>query len=171
MVLILLLTLTGLVNLVIDQQVPDHSETYNTIRAEFNQRSQLIAQERAEIMARYQPNTAPAPPASQSRSSHNPAMMVKPVPQTATAQPDTAQVEPIDVNSADSETLQKLPGIGPAYAERIIAYRQENGPFTELEQLIKIKGIGKKRLEKMLPYLKPLGEEPKSGNDEPDSQP
>jgi competence protein ComEA len=60
----------------------------------------------------------------------------------------------INVNAADAATLQKLPGIGPAYAERIVQYRQQNGSFQTKEELLKIKGIGKKRLANIKPFIK-----------------
>ncbi|GAB7386604.1 hypothetical protein BSNK01_04390 [Bacillaceae bacterium] len=55
----------------------------------------------------------------------------------------------IDINTATSEQLQQLPGIGPAKAEAIIAYREEHGPFRSVEELTKVSGIGEKTLEKI----------------------
>ena len=55
---------------------------------------------------------------------------------------------PVDVNTADAAALQTLPGIGPALAERIIAYRTEHGPFRRVEDLLEVKGIGEATLEK-----------------------
>lgn len=57
----------------------------------------------------------------------------------------------VDVNIADCAMLQTLPGIGPVMAERIIAYREANGPFHTLEDLIQVKGIGEATLEKLRP--------------------
>ena len=56
---------------------------------------------------------------------------------------------PVDVNTADAAALQTLPGIGPALAERIIAYRTEHGPFRTVEELLEVKGIGEATLEKL----------------------
>ena len=53
--------------------------------------------------------------------------------------------EKININLADSATLQELPGIGPAMAGRIIEYREENGPFARIEDLMEVRGIGEKR--------------------------
>ena len=49
----------------------------------------------------------------------------------------------------DAAALQTLPGIGPALAERIIAYRTEHGPFRTVEELLEVKGIGEATLEKL----------------------
>ena len=58
---------------------------------------------------------------------------------------------PIDVNRADLELLQKLPGVGPALAERILVARREQ-PFTSLEDLARVKGIGPATVERIRPY-------------------
>ncbi|MFW6306755.1 MAG: helix-hairpin-helix domain-containing protein [Bacillota bacterium] len=55
----------------------------------------------------------------------------------------------IDINNATSEELQTLSGIGPEKAGNIIDYRQENGPFSKIEELTKVSGIGDKTLEKI----------------------
>lgn len=55
----------------------------------------------------------------------------------------------VDVNTADAEQLQTLPGIGPAMAERIISHRESAGPFTALEDLAAVSGIGPARLQEL----------------------
>lgn len=62
-------------------------------------------------------------------------------------------VYPININTADQATLQLLPGIGETYASRIISYRQANSGFSSIEELLKIKGIGDKRLAKIRPLI------------------
>ncbi len=62
-------------------------------------------------------------------------------------------VYPINVNEADQATLELLPGIGPSYAKRIIEYREANGGFDSISELINIKGIGEKRLAKIRPLI------------------
>ncbi|QTM99890.1 ComEA family DNA-binding protein [Sediminibacillus dalangtanensis] len=55
----------------------------------------------------------------------------------------------IRVNTADAEELTKLPGIGPSKADAIIQYRDENGGYQQLEELLEVAGIGEKTLEKI----------------------
>ena len=55
----------------------------------------------------------------------------------------------VDLNAASSEQLQPLPGIGPAKAESIIEHRLANGPFTRVEDLIEVSGIGEKTFESL----------------------
>jgi competence protein ComEA len=53
----------------------------------------------------------------------------------------------ININTATQEQLMSLKGIGASYADRIIEYREKNGPFQTPEDLLKVKGIGDKTLE------------------------
>jgi competence protein ComEA len=54
---------------------------------------------------------------------------------------------PIDLNTADAEALDSLPGVGPATAAAIIQHRTENGFFTNVDQLLDVPGIGEAKLE------------------------
>lgn len=55
----------------------------------------------------------------------------------------------VNINTASAAELDTLPGIGPAYAERIISYREEHGSFSSIEELQEVSGIGPKTFEKL----------------------
>ncbi|MBQ2092159.1 MAG: helix-hairpin-helix domain-containing protein [Clostridia bacterium] len=52
----------------------------------------------------------------------------------------------ININTATAEELETLKGIGPAKAEAIVAYREQNGPFSSVDDLVNVTGIGEKTL-------------------------
>ncbi len=59
----------------------------------------------------------------------------------------------IDINRADEKELDKLPGIGPVLAERIVQYREENGGFYDIEELKDVQGIGDKIFLKIQDFV------------------
>jgi competence ComEA-like helix-hairpin-helix protein len=69
---------------------------------------------------------------------------------SATKKPLT---QPININTADSTQLQLVPGIGPSTAAKILQMRKSYGAFKSVNDLMAIRGIGPKRLEKMRKYL------------------
>ncbi|QJQ19699.1 helix-hairpin-helix domain-containing protein [Pseudomonas sp. SK] len=73
--------------------------------------------------------------------------MPEPVPMVS--QQPAQQAQRLNLNTADALTLQKeLNGIGKAKAEAIVAYREANGPFASVDELLEIKGIGNALLER-----------------------
>jgi competence ComEA-like helix-hairpin-helix protein len=88
---------------------------------------------------------------SYGRAAYRPAPLLTP--------PSTAGVEespglPVDLNTADSPTLQLVPGIGPSRAGAIIAWREEHGPFESVEDLLEVPGIGPGLLESIRPWVR-----------------
>jgi competence protein ComEA len=59
----------------------------------------------------------------------------------------------VDINTANQAELESLPRIGPVLAARILEYRDQNGPFKRIEDLVRVKGIGDKTLERLRPYV------------------
>jgi len=75
---------------------------------------------------------------------------------SAPAQPpdeDTQDAFPVNINTATAEELQALPGIGESRAQAIVAYREEHGPFTYVEDLRAVSGIGEGILANIMDYI------------------
>ncbi|NOZ40570.1 MAG: helix-hairpin-helix domain-containing protein [Planctomycetes bacterium] len=62
----------------------------------------------------------------------------------------------VDINRADWPEIIQLPGLGEILAQRILADRHDNGPFFDVDDLVRVNGIGVKTLEKIRPYLLPI---------------
>ncbi|MEK6775644.1 MAG: helix-hairpin-helix domain-containing protein [bacterium] len=63
------------------------------------------------------------------------------------------KTEKINLNQATAAEISALPGLGEKKAEAIVEYRTQNGPFAAVEDLLKVKGIGEKLLEKIKPMI------------------
>lgn len=66
---------------------------------------------------------------------------------------DEKSVKSLDINTANKTELLTLPKVGPVTAERIIRFRTDYGPFKSVDDLLKIKGIGSKTLDKIKPFI------------------
>lgn len=83
-----------------------------------------------------------------------PVLQAAPAARTSTAAKSAApnfetKGSAIDVNTADAEKLTELPGIGEALARRIVEYRKEHGPFKSIDDLLNVRGIGERMLDKL----------------------
>ena len=148
--LLILLFLNSLV-----EQKPDYEPgEYARIDSIFREKSKIIESENRKILARYQPG----PDQFQNEKlADNPIISQTPdtIPpeKTDTLKAEKKEGRKININKADLAELQQLPGIGPAYAMRIVEWRRLNGKFKTAEQLLEVKGIGPKRLEKIKELL------------------
>src|SRR5579872_3544587 len=68
-------------------------------------------------------------------------------PRASSAKP--AVTSPININTATATELDALPGIGAKTAARIVEYRQKNGPFKKIEELMNVRGVGEKNFLKL----------------------
>ena len=66
----------------------------------------------------------------------------------------------ININTASATALEALPGIGAKTAARIVEYRQRNGPFKKVEELMNIRGVGEKSFLKLKPQITVAGQKP-----------
>ena len=81
---------------------------------------------------------------------HAAAAQSKP-PAPAAAKPAAGAI--VNLNTASTADLQALPGIGAKTAERIVEYRQKNGPFKKVEELMNVRGVCEKNFLKLKPQL------------------
>jgi competence protein ComEA len=65
---------------------------------------------------------------------------------------------PVNLNTATQAQLESLPGIGAKAAQRILEFRQKNGGFKKIEDLMNVKGIGEKNFLKLKPYISVSGQ-------------
>lgn len=80
------------------------------------------------------------------------------LPQEDEPSPETVLATPVDsgtvyINTATLEELEQLPHVGPAIAERILAYREANGHFESLEDLMQVNGVGPTTIEDVAPFV------------------
>jgi competence protein ComEA len=79
------------------------------------------------------------------------AAQTKTPPTAAAAKPASTAV--VNINTASATEIATLPGVGAKMAARIIEYRQKNGPFKKVEELMNVRGIGEKNFLKLKPQL------------------
>jgi comEA protein len=149
-ILVVVLTVLGFLNVYIEQKAHYDEAYYEELEQIFGERTRQHNLERDEIMARYQPEL---PPAEEIITQQVQPEANDTIPGENSTQVQNETENLVNINQADTAELQTLPGIGPAYAERIIAWRAENGEFKTAEQLLEIRGIGQRRLESIRPLI------------------
>lgn len=113
-----------------------------------NLAAEVLDGQKIEVPSKEQAAASRESAAPRPRSSHQPQAL-----------PKLKPGQTININTATAAQLQRLPGVGPAYAQRIVAYRAElkrttGSGFTATEQLMNIPGIGPKRYADLRPYLR-----------------
>lgn len=146
-VLLLVLIIVLLLSSLFLRRTFNYNQTeYDQILAEFEKKSALIQREEKQLAEKYNPQPLVNTPVETREKQEQAPVRYE---------PENEEVVPkiVNINTASEQLLQTLDGIGPAYARRIIEYREANGPFSSKEELTNIKGIGEKRLEGIRPYI------------------
>lgn len=111
-----------------------NQEKYDEITAEFERKTEILKENEKEIESKYEADIAVNETEKVEQSS-------------------LTDVEKININTASRKELQKLNGVGEATANNIIEYRELNTAFDSIDDLVKVKGIGKTRLENIKPFI------------------
>lgn len=100
------------------------------------------------------PAPLPATGAAEATPAAPPAATAPAAPAPAPATPTAARARrPVDINRAGRAELMTLPGIGARYADRIVALREQRGGFVRTEELLDVRGIGPRTLERIRPFI------------------
>ncbi|WP_138432033.1 ComEA family DNA-binding protein [Fodinibius saliphilus] len=148
--LLIILVVLTVANFGISQPEPFDEEEYLELEQQFERRTEILEKEREHLLAKYHP--------SEQQRHIMADMDTIPIDTTASEKEEStgenSHKQRINVNTASQAQLESLPGIGPAYARRIIKYREEKGKFNAIDELKKIKGIAQKRLDNLKPFIK-----------------
>lgn len=150
-ILLLLILLMTLIRPWLGRPPAYDEEYYAEIERVFAERSRTAEAERNEILARYNPE--PLLQASVTDPEIAAVVSLSYSDSSLTSNPPSVADGLIRINHASAVELQRLPGIGPAYAARIVEWREANGSFSDASQLLEIRGIGPRRLEQILPLI------------------
>ncbi len=129
---------------------------------------QLMARSPVATVPSPQPVTGSVPRPTMTNASQAVTPPGRPVPRPveelrASGLPEKAPIDPhparqtaarqVDLNQATVSDLEALPGIGPKLAQRVIEHRDERGPFRTVEDLRQVRGIGRKKFDRLRPHV------------------
>jgi competence protein ComEA len=146
-VLMVLLASVFLANKFINPSSPYNEKDYQKLDEKFQKRAAILKHKEHAILARYK-----GKPSSKPAAGGISADTVKRK-NARTKRTKPLHDAEININTTGLHELQKLPGVGPATARRIIQYRKKKGAIKSLSELLKIKGIGHATLHKMKPFI------------------
>lgn len=107
--------------------------------------------ERLESLDRAPGPSVPWP--ASARSTAAPPAPARPERPARTPATPSSAATPLDLNRASRDELERLPGIGPGLAGRIVEARERRGPFSSVDDLRRVRGIGRSTLERVRPRL------------------
>lgn len=144
--LLIVMLILALVNLGLSPSVPFEDGNYKELEKQFRKRTAKIKADNKKLMQRYNPT----PKIEATKKDTTTADTTK----QDTREKSGKAHKKVNINNATQSQLEALPGIGPTYARRIIAYRKKNSGFNEISELKKISGIAQKRLDNLKPFIK-----------------
>lgn len=139
------------------QTVAYAEDSYSSVFSQFAHLSTLPANESSAILSQYYPQENPEHPVATETEAEKKVEDTETITASEPVMEQTTTVvsersgdapgEKININTADAASLATLPGVGPAIAARIIEYRNESGPFRQIEDIKNVRGIGEARFE------------------------
>ena len=137
----------GVYELAVDSRIEDAISIAGGITPNANLHDVNLAFILEDAMKIYIPNTAEEVDAASIISTGSSDMS------KSISNESTSKSSKININKASSSELEKIPGVGPSIAQKIITYREENGKFSSIDDLKNVSGIGSKKFESIKDYI------------------
>lgn len=138
LVVMVVVVITVGMNVLLNKSTVPAPGNHQAILEEFERKSALIKEKEGEMQAKYSGIQEVELKGSEVMNTND---------------KKAASSQKINLNTATRSELESLPGIGSTYAQRIIDYRETNGGFSSVEELVEVKGIGDKTLEELKPFI------------------